>query len=696
MGKRSASRRRLLWAIAAGALIGAALTGLTQRGAELEASRDRTALLLDAERAARAVERAIETRAQLVEAAANAWPSPRPAELWLRAVVGACPDAAWTSVHVGDDVRSIALLDENAPAPQALEATPALAGDDLVLGASIPPSTELRVGFRWSGIWADASPPGLEGRLVVTSKRSAPRARKGVGSSAKGVGLRRTGGTDSALVGDASARCSGEVAVPVLLRGQGFTLLVRRPEPTVSALAVAGLGFALGAAAVTTWLVSQLLWCFDEVAAAERHRLAVLHAAPDPMIRLGPDGEVAAHHRWPVPSEGGWMPDALRRAVAEAVLTPRMVELEVMFGATAYDVRIVPEPDGHVLLSLRDVTLRQRLAAERDRLARLAESSAELAAVLTLDGRFEYLNPSGRRMLGVENGPLPRFEAWVAGPTAAWSGRHHLPGPGGIEIPVYLTSFPLDTPEGPRRGLIALDLRETVELERQITAKHKFEAVGTLAAGVAHDFHNALAVLKCSLQLIETHPDVPKDAAPDLQAMRSALEQATRLSRQLLGFARPRAVAPFLLDEALEASKALLSQTAGRDATLRWSLGAERARLLGDPGALQQALLNLVQNARDAGGAEIVISTSLAGPRAIIEVRDDGAGIPESDRVRVFDPFFTTKSAGHGTGLGLTMVRRVVHDLGGDVDLSSAPGGGTTVRLRLPCRRLEQPGALRA
>jgi len=224
--------------------------------------------------------------------------------------------------------------------------------------------------------------------------------------------------------------------------------------------------------------------------------------------------------------------------------------------------------------------------------------------------------------------------------------------------------------------------------EAQLREAQKLEAVGRLAGGVAHDVNNVLTVMLGHTELLERRDDLDDDLRTGLARIRDAGQRGVALSRKALSFARGGAAAGQrvalgdLLDEFAPLLESVLAPAvtldrAGVDASL--VVPVER-------NALGQVLLNLTVNARDAmpGGGTVRIAASVDGGEVVLTVADDGVGIAEAVRSRVREPFFTTKSHGTGTGLGLSIVDDVVAAAGGRVEIDSAPGAGTTVRLRLP------------
>ena len=499
-----------------------------------------------------------------------------------------------------------------------------------------------------------------------------------------------------------------EVAIGIL--GQALTLVIspNKENDTSNVSPTILLIFGLIVAFTTGILAYQLLESRASLISEETHRRALFTAVTDHVVLLGPDHRTLAYHPSPhephhlqchLPPEQ-WMPAILQSSVEQAGVEAKIIETEVVVDGRHYEVRIAPDCEHHTVMSLRDVTDRIETEAQKILLARLVASSAHLAAVIGSDGRLEYLNPAGREILALGFTPkrldnILDLTEDILSPLEAgrsWAGRLHLRSARDQYIPVHLTSFSIPTAWGPKLGLIAIDLRKTVELEKQLEQAHKMEALGTLAAGIAHDFNNAVTVFKTGVELLGNTPNLPPDTFEDLSLLRSAATGAAHIARQLLTFARPRRGMhrTFLLDDMLANSALMFTKALREDIELSWSLEAENCTLLGDPEALQQAILNLVINARDAMSSTgcVRISSSYANPDmpnvVSLSVEDNGSGISKDLQQKVFEPFFTTKPTGHGSGLGLAMVRRVVEAYGGSVHLYSQLGEGTRVQLILP------------
>ena len=268
---------------------------------------------------------------------------------------------------------------------------------------------------------------------------------------------------------------------------------------------------------------------------------------------------------------------------------------------------------------------------------------------------------------------------------------------------VDLVARPLEFAGRRARLVLARDVTAQRHLEDQLRQSQKMEAVGQLAGGIAHDFNNLLTAILGSTQLLlqATPPgDVRRE---DVEEIRNAGLRAAELTRQLLAFSRRQVLAPKVLElNAVVANMdKMLRRLIGEDIELATALHAEAGAVNADPGQLEQVLLNLVVNARDAmpGGGRVLIETTRVllrdelverrhrlppGDYACLAVTDSGAGMDESTQAHLFEPFFTTKEVGKGTGLGLATVYGIVKQSGGYIWVYSEPGRGTTVKVYLP------------
>ena len=243
----------------------------------------------------------------------------------------------------------------------------------------------------------------------------------------------------------------------------------------------------------------------------------------------------------------------------------------------------------------------------------------------------------------------------------------------------------------------------TRALERSRTAltqARKLEDIGKLTGGVAHDFNNVLQIIGANLQLMEAVDRLPPAAAMHARAAMQGVERGARLSSQLLSFARRQPLQPVVIDlaEHIASLHVLLRGTLGEAIELRLEVNPDSCPVEADRHQLDNALINLALNARDAmaGRGKLVVTVGRdvrdaaeeglpAGDYGLLTIVDNGSGMSSDVLAQAFDPFFTTKDVGQGTGLGLSMVYGFVKQSGGHIAITSEPGAGTEVRIWLPC-----------
>jgi len=275
----------------------------------------------------------------------------------------------------------------------------------------------------------------------------------------------------------------------------------------------------------------------------------------------------------------------------------------------------------------------------------------------------------------------------------------------------HLTIAPVRDERGTVAQFIAVltDVTARRRMEEQLRQAQKLEAIGMLAGGIAHDFNNLLTVINGYAALLLSRMSSADSARSSLIEINHAGERAANLTRQLLAYSRRQMLEHEVLNlnDVVRSVESMLVRLIGEDITLSVQTAPELGLVKVDRSQMEQVIINLLVNARDAlpGGGAVVISTCdiqhrgtdsgepaamPAGDYVVLSVWDDGSGMDEDTRRQVFDPFFTTKEAGQGTGMGLAMVLGIINQSHGYVTIDSAPQKGTTVRIYLP-RSVEQP-----
>jgi signal transduction histidine kinase len=396
-----------------------------------------------------------------------------------------------------------------------------------------------------------------------------------------------------------------------------------------------------------------------------------------------------------------------------------------------------------VMRALQEATERRRraeversLAAEQLFLKALLESLETGIVACDATGELTLFNRATREMHGLPEEPLPP-ERWAEHYGLFQADGRTPMEPG--EIPLYralhganlrnvemvvvpkgaeprrilASARPILDAEGRRLGAVAAlqDITEQRSLEAQFRQAQKMEAVGRLAGGVAHDFNNLLSVILGYTEITLAAGDVSKRVRENLEEVHEAGQRAAELTRQLLAFSRKQIIEPRVLDlgALLHDMEKMLRRVIGEDIRLTTSLAANLGCVRADPGQIEQIVMNLVVNARDAmprGGTlrletgDRVLDAAFArdnpgarpGSYVQLAVIDNGTGIPHEIQGKIFEPFFTTKGEGKGTGLGLATVYGIVKQNGGYIQLESEPGRGTAVRIFLPLVREQAEG----
>lgn len=375
---------------------------------------------------------------------------------------------------------------------------------------------------------------------------------------------------------------------------------------------------------------------------------------------------------------------------------------------------------------LRDITQRKQAEAERDR---LWNQSPDLLCTFGFDGRFRQLNPAWTSTLGWSVSEL-LAGSWIdfvhpddAESTARIFEQLNRNEP----VSSFVNRYRCKT--GAYRWLswnaipvsssdisygFARDITEEKELAEQFRQSQKMEAIGRLAGGVAHDFNNLLTVINGYAELLLTDHSLQTPHRESVVEIREAGDRAAELTAQLLAFSRKSIVASSTIElhGVIESAARLLRRLIGEDIVLSVNHDPQVPSIKGDQGQLEQVLVNLCVNARDAmpNGGRLTIETArltlhtkqiideaelLPGEYASVSVIDTGEGMSDAVQSKIFEPFFTTKDVGKGTGLGLAVVHGIVKQFGGHIRVASAIGVGTTITLLFPAaatpRNLDQP-----
>lgn len=372
-------------------------------------------------------------------------------------------------------------------------------------------------------------------------------------------------------------------------------------------------------------------------------------------------------------------------------------------------------------------------ASERDlgkysyaRLATVVEQASDAILIADTNGIIEYVNPAFERTTGHRSdeviGRSSRvFDGRYSDPAMfenmwdtlnqgrAWKGAMANTRKDGSGYQVELTVTPMFRRSGRIVGYSALmrDITQEMELEARLRQAEKMEAIGQLASGVAHDFNNVLTAILGHVSLmragIRSHAISLGAVADGLDQLERAARRGASLTRQLLNFnrKRPTRLEPVQPNRVLADTERMLRRLIAQNVTLELQPAPDVGAVMADVCQLEQIILNLAVNARDAmpDGGALTISTETTnlderyttghhdagtGPHVLISVRDTGTGMSPDVLTHIFEPFFTTKSPGKGTGLGLATVYGIVQRFGGHITVNSGPGEGTEFKIYLP------------
>jgi len=381
-------------------------------------------------------------------------------------------------------------------------------------------------------------------------------------------------------------------------------------------------------------------------------------------------------------------------------------------------------------VQLRRQLEKLQMQREHVRLAAVMETTSDLVVFTDNDRNILHINPAGRRLLGLNGhdasrgmklSDLYRLKEYermegeaipAAEKAGTWEGETCIRNRAGVEFPVSAVMIVDKDADGKINFIsaIARDISERknaeekqARLEEQLRQSQKMEAVGQLSGGVAHDFNNLLAIITGNVSLLELDEKLQPDQREALDEIKRSSERAATLTRQLLAFSRRQTMKLHNLDlnTVVDDMCKMFRRLLGEDIRMELVSTAGPMVVHADVGMMEQVLLNLVVNARDAmqGGGTLGIAISKvrldageaarmpgarAGEFAILSVTDTGCGIAPEILPRIFEPFFTTKDVGKGTGLGLATVYGIVQQHRGWVNVESQPGKGAKFEIYLP------------
>jgi PAS domain S-box-containing protein len=410
----------------------------------------------------------------------------------------------------------------------------------------------------------------------------------------------------------------------------------------------------------------------------------------------------------------------------------RTVELEILCkdGTTAWtESRLTAVRDsggsltGIVAVS-RDITERRRveetLRDTSQTLRTIIDASVLAIVAMDRDGRATMWNNAATRLFGwsaqeVLGRPFPTIpedrraefeEGRVrtrAGEDVVYETQRRRKD--GSLVDVLMSSAPIFDLQGELAGNVAIivDITERKQLEEQLRHAAKMEGIGRLAGGIAHDFNNLLTVIGGRSYILLSQLPAGHAMRRDLLLIQQTGDRAATLTRQLLAFSRKQMLAPLVIDlnEIVSGMRTLLERVLGEDVAVIMDLDPLLGHVTADPGQLEQVILNMAVNARDAmpEGGQLALETRhvdvdptyarqkmdmAPGPYEVLSICDTGVGMDAATVGRIFEPFFTTKAVGKGTGLGLATAYGIVKQSGGHIMVSSEQGSGTTFRIYLP------------
>ena len=488
-----------------------------------------------------------------------------------------------------------------------------------------------------------------------------------------------------------------------------------------------------------------------ELLNSEKLRASYLESAPDALITVDQDGIIKLINAQ-AESLFGYSKAELEGQPIESLVPERIRDEhpELLAGYFKHPVRVhgmdvsgvrkdggefpaelnisTPfEADGGMLAacSVRDITDRKRVEQvlrESERQYRtIVDTANEGIWLLDAESKITYANQRLVEILGYSTEEMlgrpisdfmdeddrqkasSRWKRRKAGMSDQFSCRFR--GKDGAEVSVLASAVPMKNEKGEFSGALGMvsDVTEREQLEEQLRQSQKMDAVGQLTGGVAHDFNNLLTIIIGNLQLVEEQSGHNASIAESARAALDAAMRGAQLTKRLLAFSMNQLLEPrnINVNRLIEDIEPLLFRTLGEDISVVTRLSGDLWLTEVDPSQLENAIVNLAVNARDAmkGGGQLVIETEnksqdeqtaargiemTPGDYVVLTMKDSGTGIPKEILSRVFDPFFTTKASEQGTGLGLSMVYGFVKQSNGQIHADSEEGRGTVMTVYLP------------
>ena len=373
----------------------------------------------------------------------------------------------------------------------------------------------------------------------------------------------------------------------------------------------------------------------------------------------------------------------------------------------------------YVAIALAKLKSDDELRESNERFRMIFEHSIDAIMLTMTDGTVLAANPEACRLFGMNEEEIcragraglvemgdARFKELLEQRDRTGQGRGEITmiRGDGSRFPAEISCAVFSDQEGVQKtSLIIRDVTERKNLEHQLLQSQKMEAVGTLAGGIAHDFNNILTAIVGYSSLLQMELNMSGKQKQYIDSLMSLVDRASNLTKGLLAFSRNQVMTPKMLNvnEVVTTITRLVSRLIGEKIEVKINLSEYPLTIKADCGQIEQVLMNLATNARDAmpSGGKLTISTEMAnlepgnhlltkadqaGPYALISVADTGCGMDEATLARIFEPFFTTKELGKGTGLGLSILYGIIKQHRGLVTVASSPASGTTMSIYIP------------